>query len=349
MNAIALNIVTNNILTAMGRIWKEKIKKTFDPWEREKRKLLRDVSDPDKNSLSVLLDNVNDTRNSWGVDVRSGPNGLTTQGFRQALPGLTKSIYKNLTIKNIIGFQPMKSPVSLVYTLQYTDEGVNEEGRLLSLNVVTDPVEANSYKLQTAWTTEIMKDFQQRSMNQSQVFEILGVAIAKEINYFWLDTLFTAFSSSCFSLTSTNTEILVNKIYEACDKIVRKSKRGAGNVVVMDQDILFLIKDKLKLDIEVKDETSISLKYIGRKGTIDFYTYMTTHANVNKNKILVGYKGKNSEVDAGVIFAPYKLAVPRSPASAIVFHVPLMTRYGGYIVKNAAAYYQIIEVEKDDK
>ena len=136
--------------------------------------------------------------------------------------------------------------------------------------------------------------------------------------------------------------VYVNAI---CNDIAKMSKRGAGNKVIVSQDIWDMIQPELverrSFDFCEFNERKFPLEKKGTVygGRITIYT----DRNAPDQTILAAYKGGSSETDAGYFFLPYIMLM----TSGVVVdpftfqpQVNLMTRYGRVVDDNSKNYYK---------
>jgi len=253
-------------------------------------------------------------------------------------------------------------------------------GRKMSLEVISQAVEAGSRKLQSGWTIEAMQDLNsQHGLDlESEITKALSAEIVQEIDAEIInDLLALAGTVRTFDMALTvgpeyapafvgdrfaNLGVRIN---EVANVIARKTRRGAGNFIVVSPMIVSVLQSAAKAvfapAVEGEFKGPNNTEMVGTlNGRIKVYSYLWNQAAPGlsspngDDKILVGYKGGNGEVDAGYFYAPY---VPLMSSGVVVNPVTfqpvisLMTRYGKVALTdpttslgNSADYYGRIQV-----
>lgn len=230
-------------------------------------------------------------------------------------------------------------------------------GRKMSLEVISQAVEAGSRKLQAGWTIEAMQDLNsQHGLDlESELTKALSAEIVQEIDAEIINDLLAiagTVRSFDFSLTDgpnyTPTFVgdrfanLGVRINEVANEIARKTRRGVGNFIVVSPMIVSVLQSAAKSVFAPAVEGSFkgpnNTMLVGTlNGTIKVYSYIWnqaqpgTSAPAGTDKILVGYKGGNGETDAGYFYCPYiPLMSSGTVINPVTFQpvVSLMTRYG---------------------
>ena len=242
-------------------------------------------------------------------------------------------------------------------------------GRKMSLEVVSQAVEAGSRKLQAGWTIEAMQDLQaQHGLDiESEMTQALSAEIVQEIDAEIITDLLAlagtviAFDGSTGGTYGgggagnyapayvgdrlANLGVLVNYV---ANEIARRTRRGAGNFVVVSPLIVSVLQSASKSVFAPAVEGSFkgpnNTMLVGTlNGTIKVYSYIWNDAGRGismdglgspvgaDDQILVGYKGGNGETDTGYFYCPY---IPLMSSGVVVNPVTfqpvvsLMTRYG---------------------
>ncbi len=229
-------------------------------------------------------------------------------------------------------------------------------GRKMTLEVITQAVEAGSRKLQAGWTIEAMQDMNsQHGMDlESELTKALSAEIVQEIDAEIINDLLAlagTVRSFDFSLTDgpnyapafvgdrfANLGVRIN---EVANEIGRKTRRGVGNFIVVSPMIVSVLQSAAKSVFAPAVEGSFkgpnNTMLVGTlNGTIKVYSYIWnqaqpgTSAPAGTDKILVGYKGGNGETDSGYFYCPY---IPLMSSGTVINPVSftpvvsLMTRY----------------------
>lgn len=247
-------------------------------------------------------------------------------------------------------------------------------GRKLTLDVVSQAVEAMTRKLQAGWTIEAMQDMQsQHGLDmESELTQALSAEIVQEIDYEILSDL-VALAGTVDSFDGrgggvygagvggnyapafigdrlANLGVFINRV---ANEIARKTRRGAGNFIIVSPLIVSVLQSAAKSVFAPAIEGSFkgpnNTMLVGTlNGTIKVYSFLWNQAGAGidlgsvvpaavDDTIIVGYKGGNSETDSGYFYCPY---IPLM-SSGVVIHpvtfqpvVSLMTRYGKGVFSN---------------
>ena len=231
-------------------------------------------------------------------------------------------------------------------------------GRKMSLEVISQAVEAGSRKLQASWTIEAMQDLQsQHNLDlENEMTQALSAEIVQEIdNEIITDLLSLAGTVANFDGSVpagpgyyrptfvgdrlANLGVLINYV---ANEIARKTRRGAGNFIVVSPMLVSVLQSAAKSVFAPAVAGSFkgpnNTQLAGTlNGTIKVYSYLwnnvqsTDVGGTGNDSILIGYKGGNGETDTGYFYTPY---VPLM-SSGVVMNpvtftpvVSLMTRYG---------------------
>lgn len=226
-------------------------------------------------------------------------------------------------------------------------------GRKMSLKVLSQAVEAGSRKLQAGWTIEAMQDLNsQHGLDlESEMTKALSAEIVQEIDSEIIQDLlglagtvrtfdFNASSGPTYAPAWVGDRYshLAVFINEIANEIARKTRRGAGNYIVVSPVVVSILQSAAKAVFAPAVEGSFkgpnNTQLVGTlNGTIKVYSYIWNQeqlASSNPNRILVGYKGGNGETDAGYFYCPY---IPLMSSGVVVNpdtynpSVSLMTRY----------------------
>lgn len=265
-------------------------------------------------------------------------------------------------------------------------------GRRMTLDVVSQAVEAGSRKLQAGWTIEAMQDLNaQHGLDlESEMTQALSAEIVQEIDQEIITDLislagtvdtFDGAGSGTYGTGGNytpayvgdrlaNLGVIINRV---ANEIARKTRRGAGNFIVVSPLIVSVLQSAAKSVFAPAIEGSFkgpnNTMLVGTlNGTIKVYSYLFNQAGAGldlgnpggspagaaDDVILVGYKGGNGETDTGYFYCPY---IPLMSSGVVVnpttFQpvVSLMTRYGKAVftqsetsLGNSADYYGKINV-----
>lgn len=229
-------------------------------------------------------------------------------------------------------------------------------GRTVKMEVVSQAVEATTRKLQAGWTIEAMQDLKsQHNMDiESELTQVISAEIVQEIDSEILSDL-TALAGTVAAYDYTtvgvggnyqpaylgdrfaNIGVVINAL---ANEIARKTRRGAGNFIVVSPMVVSILQSAAKSVFAPAVSGSFkgpnNTQLVGTlNGTIKVYSYLWNQvsglgAAVN-DTILIGYKGGNGESDTGYFYCPY---VPLMSSGVVINPVTfqpvvsLMTRYG---------------------
>jgi len=229
-------------------------------------------------------------------------------------------------------------------------------GRKMALQLISQAVEAKPRKLQASWTVEAMQDLNsQHGMDlETEMTKVLSAEIVQEIDAEIINDLFAlAGTVRSFDLATTAGPTyapafigdrfanLGAVIAEVANEIGRKTRLGSGNFLVVSPMVVTLLQQAGKSvfapAIEGTFKSPTNTQLAGTlNGSIKVYSYLWnqaqsgTSAPAGSDKILVGYKGNQSNFYAGYVYAPY---IPVMSTGTIINPVTfqpvvsLMTRY----------------------
>jgi len=247
-------------------------------------------------------------------------------------------------------------------------------GRKMTLDVVSQAVEAGSRKLQAGWTIEAMQDLNaQHGLDlESEMTQALSAEIVQEIDYEIISDLFAlagtveTFDGAAGGAYGTggnytpayvgdrlaNLGVIVNRV---ANEIARKTRRGAANFMVVSPLMVSVLQSAAKSVFAPAVEGSFkgpnNTQMVGTlNGTIKVYSHLWNQSGAGialgdggspagsvDDVMLMGYKGGNGETDTGYFYCPY---IPLM-SSGVVVHpttfqpvVSLMTRYGKAVFVN---------------
>lgn len=241
-------------------------------------------------------------------------------------------------------------------------------GRKVTLEVLSQAVEANSRKLQAGWTIEAMQDLQaQHGLDlESELTQAMSAEIVQEIDAEIItDLLALAGTVATFDGGSpgaytgpnympayvgdrlANIAIMINYVG---NEIARKTRRGAANFIVCSPMIVSVLQSASKSVFAPAVEGSFkgpnNTTLVGTlNGSIKVYSYLWDQAmstdigGTGNDVLLIGYKGGNGETDTGYFYCPYiPLMSSGVVMNPVTFQpvVSLMTRYGKAIFNNTA-------------
>ena len=226
-------------------------------------------------------------------------------------------------------------------------------GRAMSIQILKQPVEAKTRKLQARWTFEAAQDAQ--SMHgidvEAEVMAALAQEITAEIDQEVLSSLRSlaateeTYNQAAVSGTATYVgdehaalAVLINR---TANKIAQRTRRGAGNYAVVSPQALTVLQSAstsaFARTTEGTFEAPTNTKFVGTLNGA-MRVYVDSYQN-DDGAVLVGYKG-SSETDAAAFYCPY---VPLMSSGTVLdpstFEpvVSFMTRYGYVELSNTAS------------
>ena len=229
-------------------------------------------------------------------------------------------------------------------------------GRKMSLEIVSQAVEAGTRKLQAGWTIEAMQDMNsQHGLDlESEITKAVSAEIVQEIDAEIIgDLLSLAGTVRTYDHAATSSPAYTPhfagdrfahigiRINEVANEIARKTRRGPGNFIVVSPMMVSVLQSAAKSVFAPAVEGSFkgpnNTMLVGTlNGQIKVYSYLWNQAQpgasapLGSDQILVGYKGGNGETDAGYFYAPY---IPLMSSGVVINPVTfqpvvsLMTRY----------------------
>ena len=229
-------------------------------------------------------------------------------------------------------------------------------GRKLSIQVLKQTVEAKTRKLSARWTFESAQDA--NSMHgldvEAEIMQALAQEITAEIDQEVLTSLraLAGTASDEFNQgtiqTNHNTTfvgdahaalaVLINR---AANLIAARTRRGAGNYVVVSPTMLTVLQSAttsaFARTTEGSFEAPTNTKFVGTLNNT-MKVFVDQYAS-DATPILVGYKG-DGEMDAAAFYCPY---IPLMSSGTVLdpstFEptVSFMTRYGYVELNNQAS------------
>ena len=231
-----------------------------------------------------------------------------------------------------------------------------DAGRKLSIQVLKQTVEAKTRKLSARWTFEAAQDA--NSMHGLDVEAEIMQALAQEITAEIDQEVLTSLRSLAGAVTDTYNQgaiqtahtttfvgdahaalaVLINR---AANLIATRTRRGAGNYVVLSPTMLTVLQSAttsaFARTTEGPFEAPTNTKFVGTlNGTMRVFVDQYAADNA---PVLVGYKG-DGEIDAAAFYCPY---IPLMSSGTVLdpatFEptVSFMTRYGYVELNNQAS------------
>jgi hypothetical protein len=227
-------------------------------------------------------------------------------------------------------------------------------GRKMSIQILKETVEAKTRRLSARWTFEAAQDAE--AMHgvdvEAEIMQALAQEIVVEIDQEIIGSLRSLAGAGTTlnfggSLTGTPTyigdrhAILAIEINRAANRIAARTRRGAGNYIVVSPEALTVLQSAststFARTTEGSFEAPTNTKFVGTlNGTIR--VFVDNYA-ADGTKVLVGYKG-SSETDAPAFYCPYIPLMSTGPVMDPATFEPVvsfMTRYGYKELTNTAS------------
>ena len=234
-------------------------------------------------------------------------------------------------------------------------------GRKMSIQILKETVEAKTRRLSARWTFEAAQDAE--AMHgvdvESEIMAALAQEIVVEIDQEIIGSLRTLAGAGqtldfgANTLTGTPTYVgdrhalLAIEINRAANRIAARTRRGAGNYVVVSPEALTILQSATTSTFarttEGSFEAPTNTKLAGTlNGTIKVFVdnyAQDASSGAASSRVLVGYKG-SSETDAPAFYCPYIPLMSTGPVMDPATFEPVvsfMTRYGYKELTNTAS------------
>jgi len=236
-------------------------------------------------------------------------------------------------------------------------------GRAMGIQILRQAVEAKTRRLQAKWSIEAMQDLaSQHGLDlEAEITQALSAEIVHEIdNEIVTDLITLAGATETFDMSGSFTGVphyvgdrhavlgvLINKV---ANEIAAKTRRGAGNFIVVSPQVVSVLQSAAKSvfapAVSGSFEGPNNTRLAGTlNGTIKVYSFLfnasfaaVAQASVDNSTVtstsdivLVGYKGGNGETDAGYFYCPY---IPLMTSNTVIDpqtynnQLAVLTRYG---------------------
>jgi len=236
-------------------------------------------------------------------------------------------------------------------------------GRKMTMEVVSQAVEAGSRKLQAGWSVEAMQDLNaQHGLDiENEMTTAISAEIVQEIDAEILTDLVALagtvatyngalpgapgyYTPAYVGDRHANLAVMINYV---ANEIGRKTRRGAGNFLVVSPMVVSALQAASKSVFAPATQGSFkgpnNTMMVGTlNGSLKVYSYLWNSLQSSDivggytgaggtDSVLVGYKGGNGETDSGYFYCPY---IPLM-SSGVVMNpqtyqpsMSFMTRYG---------------------
>lgn len=268
----------------------------------------------------------------------------------------------------IVGIQPLTGPVGLIYCMQWKDKEalqnniLTEDGQSkhVTLQVMSQAVEAGSRKLATGFTIEAVQDLKVQGLEyKKDLYEVLSSQIASEYFGEVIQTIRNMVPESQeYELYQKDKSLevqaieMVTKVNGLCNQIAKDTRRGSGNVIVIHDPAIY------SLLLEYADKISlIKFKDMSKQQTHLMSPQVVTEANSpikvvlhydNTSDITIGYKGGNGQTDAGLFNCPYVMVVDMGITVDVNTFQPVQqfaTRFGSSPHSDGALYFKRLSIK----
>jgi hypothetical protein len=228
-------------------------------------------------------------------------------------------------------------------------------GRKMSIQILKETVEAKTRRLSARWTFEAAQDAE--AMHgvdvEAEIMQALAQEIVVEIDQEIIGSLRSLAGAGTTldflggAVIGTPTYVgdrhalLAIEINRAANRIAARTRRGAGNYIVVSPEALTILQSAststFARTTEGSFEAPTNTKFVGTlNGTIK--VFVDNYA-ADGTKVLVGYKG-SSETDAPAFYCPYIPLMSTGPVMDPATFEPVvsfMTRYGYKELTNTAS------------
>jgi len=230
-------------------------------------------------------------------------------------------------------------------------EGV--AGRKMSIQILKETVEAKTRRLSARWTFEAAQDAE--SMHgvdvEAEIMQALAQEIVVEIDQEIIGSLRTlagagttldfAFVTGVQTYIGDRHAVLAIEINRAANRIAARTRRGAGNYIVVSPEALTILQSAststFARTTEGSFEAPTNTKFVGTLNST-IRVFVDNYA-ADGTKVLIGYKG-SSETDAPAFYCPYIPLMSTGPVmdpNTFEPVVSFMTRYGYKELTNTAS------------
>jgi hypothetical protein len=226
-------------------------------------------------------------------------------------------------------------------------------GKKMSIQILKETVEAKTRRLSARWTFEAAQDAE--AMHgvdvEAEIMQALAQEIVVEIDQEIIGSLrtlagagttldFSALSGQSVYVGDRHAALAI-EINRAANRIAARTRRGAGNYIVVSPEALTILQSAststFARTTEGSFEAPTNTKFVGTlNGTIK--VFVDNYA-ADGTKVLVGYKG-SSETDAPAFYCPYIPLMSTGPVMDPATFEPVvsfMTRYGYKELTNTAS------------
>lgn len=252
-----------------------------------------------------------------------------------------------LPLKQVVGIQPTTGPVGLGYRLEVMEstetqfelfDSVGEPKFMpeLTISVTSSPVECKTRQLQASYSPEIALDM--KMIHGLDVHKEMLRALSSEIAYEIVNEVIGTMVEHSTKSEACYGDDLLTQIRKEIGKTGVRTHRGAATFIVTDpigSSVLQHLAGSSFVAKQLPTGEFIGLSNFIEVGTLDGkVTVFSTLSPSVFNKFIVGYKNSDMEIDTGMLYMPYMLAL-RSKTVDIENFVPtqkIATRHG-FLIK----------------
>lgn len=311
---------------------------------RKLRRLLKTVEQSKQHQVqTILTTNLQALENTHSKNIEYPTLGSPGDHPTEMMITVIRDIFLQLQTRHLIPTQPIDSPVGLVFQLQYKSNEANESDQyVVSLEVIKRTVEARTRQFQASWDMESHRHFDKdlvREIYKALVDEIVLDLTADHLNM--IDKLATKNVIKTYNIND-NIDSLAITLFDQCNQIAKDTRRGSGNWIVIPENKI-LLQYFFPNQSVLPSNGYTSMHFVGVWKDID--VYVGTPLVLDQESILVGYKGKTTEIDGGVIYSPYVLVLPAGvevDSATFTPHMKLITRFGFTYDESSQYYYRKI-------
>jgi hypothetical protein len=350
-------------------------------WSATKEALLEGVSGNRKSSLDVVLENTKRYLSEAASTGATGAGSVATLNkvmlplIRRVMPSvianelvgvqpMTGPVGQIHTLRvryaetgGATAGDEALSPFKLASTYAGSPDATaaaeGTPGKKMSIQILKETVEAKTRRLSARWTFEAAQDAE--SMHgvdvEAEIMQALAQEIVVEIDQEIIGSLrslagagttldFSSLSGQSVYVGDRHAALAI-EINRAANRIAARTRRGAGNYIVVSPEALTILQSASTSTFARTTEGSFdaptNTKFVGTlNGTIK--VFVDNYA-ADGTKVLVGYKG-SSESDAPAFYCPYIPLMSTGPVmdpSTFEPVVSFMTRYGYKELTNTAS------------
>ncbi|KKL55639.1 hypothetical protein LCGC14_2253400 [marine sediment metagenome] len=322
----------------------QRLAESDDPQKAFIEDLITHVEEPtDRELYEVILKNQFNYISSYSLQKcpHCGEDIDPLAKVHKLLPKLVVKVLDELIIlREFVGIQPLQGPVGQIFKLRCKKL---EDSKRMSLEVLLHVVEAKSRKLHARFTMEAAQDL--KTQHGVDIEDEFLQALASETAHDIIAEILQDIQTKVKRVEFANGDQLGLHIQGAANDIAKKTRRGAGNFVILSIHSLALLRvTESSTFVPMTDEEKSKyssksfLQYVGiLNGTIKVFVDPFFEGDA-----IVGYKGGTGETDCGLVYSPYVMIMSTGVVmDSLTFQpvVGFLTRYGKTMDDAAKSYY----------